>query len=325
MSAAGNVRGQLSGCRPTFLGIGAQRCGTTWLDAELRKHPECWLPPIKELHYFDRATHYASPGELGITHPLARISHTPGTAVQRMGACLGRALQSAGRGDLTSGAWWLRWGFGTYDDNWYRKLFLPGIDHPCRGEITPSYSLLSDDDVANLKRLYPDLKLLLMVRNPKDRAWSALRYWAASGGPDLREQTVRDTLARPGFLERGDYPQILDTFLRHFPPSQILIGYYDAILIDPRELLDGIAAFLGVAPFPPESIGDSPVHAAPAQDISPAIDDILNEIFEPQMAEIKARLGSYAQAWDLRKDTSDNEGYLADCPATTHPLSALAR
>jgi hypothetical protein len=33
--------------------IGAQRAGTTWLYYHLYKHPEVWLPPIKELHYFD--------------------------------------------------------------------------------------------------------------------------------------------------------------------------------------------------------------------------------------------------------------------------------
>ena len=42
---------------PFFLGIGAQRAGTTWLDSFLRTHPALWLPTRrKELHYFDE--HY---------------------------------------------------------------------------------------------------------------------------------------------------------------------------------------------------------------------------------------------------------------------------
>lgn len=42
---------------PDFLGIGAQRAGTTWLDALLRSHPALYLPGRrKELHYFDE--HY---------------------------------------------------------------------------------------------------------------------------------------------------------------------------------------------------------------------------------------------------------------------------
>ncbi|MDB9526425.1 sulfotransferase domain-containing protein [Oscillatoria sp. CS-180] len=40
---------------PTFLGIGAMRCGTTWLDTMLRSHPEIYLPTRrKEVHFFDK-------------------------------------------------------------------------------------------------------------------------------------------------------------------------------------------------------------------------------------------------------------------------------
>ena len=39
---------------PDFIGIGAQKAGTTWLDRNLRAHPQIWMPERKELHYFDR-------------------------------------------------------------------------------------------------------------------------------------------------------------------------------------------------------------------------------------------------------------------------------
>ena len=39
---------------PDFLVIGAYRAGTTWLHRVLRQHPALWLPPGKELHYFDK-------------------------------------------------------------------------------------------------------------------------------------------------------------------------------------------------------------------------------------------------------------------------------
>ncbi len=39
---------------PDFLGIGAQKAGTTWLWANLRCYPELYLPEPKELHFFDR-------------------------------------------------------------------------------------------------------------------------------------------------------------------------------------------------------------------------------------------------------------------------------
>jgi hypothetical protein len=39
---------------PDFLGIGAQKSGTTWLYENLRAHPQAFLPEPKELHYFDQ-------------------------------------------------------------------------------------------------------------------------------------------------------------------------------------------------------------------------------------------------------------------------------
>lgn len=38
----------------TFLMVGCQRCGTTWVDAALREHPEIYLPQQKQSYFFDR-------------------------------------------------------------------------------------------------------------------------------------------------------------------------------------------------------------------------------------------------------------------------------
>ena len=42
---------------PQFLGLGVQKGGTTTLQLLLEQHPQVWLPPNKELHYF--SLHYA--------------------------------------------------------------------------------------------------------------------------------------------------------------------------------------------------------------------------------------------------------------------------
>lgn len=38
--------------QPTFLGIGSQRCGTTWIAQQLRSHPDIFLSKEKELNFF---------------------------------------------------------------------------------------------------------------------------------------------------------------------------------------------------------------------------------------------------------------------------------
>ncbi len=48
------AKGRLERLYPDFVGIGAQKAGTTWLYHNLRAHPEIWMPPRKEIHYFNR-------------------------------------------------------------------------------------------------------------------------------------------------------------------------------------------------------------------------------------------------------------------------------
>src|SRR5215472_17512260 len=43
-----------NGARPDFLCVGAHKGGTTWLYQQLDSHPDFWMPPLKELHYFDQ-------------------------------------------------------------------------------------------------------------------------------------------------------------------------------------------------------------------------------------------------------------------------------
>ncbi len=46
---------------PTFLGLGAMKCGTSWLHVQLEDHPEVYVPyQRKEIHYFDELFHNGS-------------------------------------------------------------------------------------------------------------------------------------------------------------------------------------------------------------------------------------------------------------------------
>lgn len=54
---------------PDFIGIGAMRCGTTWISDQLKRHPEIYIPPhFKEVHYFDQYF------EKGLNWYLAKFS-----------------------------------------------------------------------------------------------------------------------------------------------------------------------------------------------------------------------------------------------------------
>jgi hypothetical protein len=122
--------------RPHFLGIGAQKAATTWLHRCLRAHPDLWLPPIKELHYFTHRAHDLRRGVAGrligqdwVNRRLRRILKP-------------RLLSDLRRLDPAGLRWDLRFFLGARSDTWYESLFGEGAGR-VTGEITPEYSSLS--------------------------------------------------------------------------------------------------------------------------------------------------------------------------------------
>ena len=59
------------------------------------------------------------------------------------------------------------------DIEWYKRLFRPALGK-IAGEITPGYSFLDKNGVQTIYRNFPDVKIILLLRNPIQRDWSAL-------------------------------------------------------------------------------------------------------------------------------------------------------
>lgn len=152
-----------------FWGIGAQKSGTSWLFYNLGRLPDFDLPPIRELHYFDQGKKYPSPDFLFQTRLIDRMKNKA-----YLREAIERIASSIGKGRIKDTRFYLKWYGADYNDNWYLSLFrhFKGIT----GEITPSYSMLKKVDIQKMYALSPDAKLILMLRNPIDRAWSHYRH-----------------------------------------------------------------------------------------------------------------------------------------------------
>lgn len=285
---------------PHFLGIGAHKAGTSWLHWQLNQHPGVWLPPVKEVHFFDRSEHYPSPSELQPASPLKRLLKGPEQR-QRFREGYWRLRQGITERDWSSVRWAWHWYFGHYNEAWYRRLFSRHFhDHLC-GEITPAYSMLEGQDVAALREMNPDLKLIFMLRNPIDRAWSSVRFNRERGHSDIELDAVEAILAQlqaPTNVLRGAYLRTLDNYLEYFPAEQILVGFYDAIARDPTGLIHGIADFLELPIEQGWHVDNTKrVNASPWQPMPDAVRRYLAETYRPEIEALAERLGSYAQLW----------------------------
>jgi len=149
---------------PNFLVIGAQKSGTTWLDKQLRYNPDIWLPPIKEIHYFDVFLPFPFP------FPLATLLLSPRTRTQYwMRIKVKEALQDV-KLNPENFLWHMRYFLLPRTDKWYASLFSPR-EGQIVGEVTPSYAAINEKDVARVYALMPNIKVIYLLRNPIQRMW----------------------------------------------------------------------------------------------------------------------------------------------------------
>jgi hypothetical protein len=149
-------------------------------------------------------------------------------------------------------AWDLRYLFGRRTDQWYLSLFDAAGDR-LAGDISPSYFRLPESAVCSMKSLLPDVKIIILLRDPIDWSWSFARMDLISGwGATMTERCPHDIPKEEYFSFfneiRGTYPttEALEKWAQHFPSEQLFIGFYDRLCEDPRLFYDNICDFLGI-------------------------------------------------------------------------------
>jgi len=131
----------------------------------------------------------------------------------------------------------------------YAAIFRPAGERR-RGELTASYSVLPPATLERMRALMPDLRVILLLREPRSRAWSEARMeFPVVRGEALEttsDEQLQSFLESPKCLERGDYPTILTRWWTTFGRERVFVGLYDDIAERPADLLGRLWRFLGV-------------------------------------------------------------------------------
>lgn len=226
-----------NGIENFFVGIGAQKSGTTWLARMLASHPDVFVTPVKEIHYFDHLR--------GVTEHLSqkkrRSRHRK--YYQRMWTQWSRYPEFR-----SQRAWWRDYMGSPIDDDWYRRLFRHRGTARFAGEITPEYAILGIDGLTHIKRLAPDARVIFIMRNPVDRLWSQVLHQCRSRDLDANRQSteaIAAMLAEPRFGELADYAQTLDDMRSVFRDDQTLVLFYEDMHADRLAALREVCRFVG--------------------------------------------------------------------------------
>lgn len=312
---------------PDFLCVGAARCGTTWLYEQLQTQAGVWLPPVKEVHYFDRAENYNSPNKLACASATRRLLD-PRRWNAKTSAKFMRDIVLAGLGKNDAGiGWWLNWYLGHYDDEWYASIFKPYSKTHVVGEITPAYGILSEADIRNMYEMNPELKLVYLLRNPVSRDWSSIRKSVDRGhlALDLNSpESIEQSMELSNTSERSDYLGTIEKYLQVFPAEQVLIGFYDAIKHDPQGLLSGVLDFIGLGEEQGafEGLGKQ-VNSSPSREIPASVHEYLYSKHAAAIAGIQDMLGSYSLDWSIGKDLTANSSNSVRSPLIRGDLLAI--
>jgi len=204
---------------PTFLVIGAARSGSTYLTRILGSHPQITMCEPKEPHFL---------------------------------AFAGQTLAFAGPGDGETINH-----FAITDESRWRLLFQPvdGVQEYGDGSVSSLY--YHDAAVANIRKFCPDARLIVVLRDPTDRAFSAFEYWTGRGfetetftrGLDLEEQRILDGYHHIWHYTRmGFYSEQLRPFIEAFGRERLLVLGYESLMADKPAGLTRCYEFLGVDP-----------------------------------------------------------------------------
>lgn len=159
----------------------------------------------------------------------------------------------------------------------YRALFKDRRDEKVAGEATPNY-LYNERAAERAYRRYPDLKLVIILRDPVDRLFSHYLHMRRMGDEPLSLSSAlkAEPLRRARgygpsyhYLSQGFYKAQIERFVTRFGWEKTKIVLFDDLVKDPISTVQSIYGFLGVN-----------------DRFLPPVDEVHNAFYEPRLRAI---------------------------------------
>jgi hypothetical protein len=127
--------------------------------------------------------------------------------------------------------------------DWYRGHFEEVGDERIVGEVSHSY-MYSDDVWKRIAEMDPEIRLMVCLREPVDRAFADYLDGVKNGliHGDFETELERE----PPFLQRSHYSRYLAPYVEQFGLDSIHVAVFDELSADPNAYAKKIFAFLGI-------------------------------------------------------------------------------
>lgn len=223
-----------------FIGVGAQKSGTSWIYACLYEHPQI-CAPIKELHFFSRERY-----QNGI--------------------------------------------------DWYLNKFSACSADKLKGEFSTSY-LYDKQSAGKIHKHFPDVKIIMSLRDPTERAFSQYRN-AIKAGEISKNTKIEDVFKQDkSIIEQGMYYEQVKRYVDMFGKEQVLVLIYEDSKKDPAEFIKSIYTFLDID----ESFIPSMLHRP--VNIARTPRHVVVDRSMTRIAEFLRRIGLDKIVWSIKKSS----------------------
>lgn len=297
---------------PDFLCIGLQKAGTRWLYDLLQFEPGFWMPPFKEFHIFDDPSRFKKKAQKlhrRITNRFEQINKTRQTKYERALDVRDRVFSEHAI---------------TYNEDeisieWYKELFAPKGDL-ISGDVTPAYSTLDSSTIESLARGLPDLRLILLLRDPISRAWSAINMYlrietlrgaGKSNAAALSAfyqsasvEKVAELMNRDDVRRRSFPTEIYNNWDQYFDALQIKCLFFDDIVKTPSSVRKDILEFFDLPDTTPSpdriGLDFNRKSNDPKLEMNDEVRAYLVEAFRDELLQCAETFGGAAEHWPKR-------------------------
>lgn len=270
-----------------FLGLGGQKCGSSWIQAYLSGQSGSDFGRLGEYQVWEHRTG-------GV---FARYRVPEPSPLQKLRA---RAKMALGAPEPTPHLRWrLQSSEQSYFDYFGALLARPGIQRT--GDITPSYAGLPADLLERIKTGMAAqgaaVKVLFSMRDPVDRLRSHLRMEMAKGrlpASDDNEAPLRAFYASKEAKARSHYNQTLNAIEQVFEPANTHICLFEDLFTP-----EGITALARFANVPADPLAGSKMVNAreKGRGISEALEAEIANHYAPVYTAVAARLPQVKTLW----------------------------
>lgn len=188
----------------------------------------------------------------------------------------------------------------------YHGLYTDEALEKCTGDVTPIYMWMRGC-LERLQAYNPDCRLIVILRNPVERAyshWAMEREKGKARGGFLRGIATEIALSlRPGraqhrvysFLSRGFYSGQLERLFAIFPRERVLVLSNDDLSLYHAETLGEVYRFLGVRDIAPPA--REIVHSRQYSAMPPIWRRILRLVYAREFRRLERLLGWKLDCW----------------------------